>query len=243
VGKELVAVEPGEEGLPDDDAPSGTTGPDGSFTVSGLTEEVYELAYDPGWDDEVRVLAGARRVATGTTGLRVVATEGISITGVVVDEAGVPVPGVEVEADPSTYGRVQHDVTDDEGRFTIGRLFPDREYVLELESDGYRDLEVEIGRPGEKSVRIVLVEALDVTGTVRDARGRPLAYAWLTFRPVVGEPVRELTGGRGDFRVKDLPPGVYRVTAEVREDDDASVETYDLGEVEAGRSDVVLTAR
>ena len=64
-------------------------------------------------------------------------------------------------------------------------------------------------------------DAGEISGVVRNAAGDPAAGATVQIWPAGGETARSVKSGvRGEFRVRSLPPGEYRVAAFQDLDDD-----------------------
>ena len=151
--------------------------------------------------------------------------------GVVVDEQGRPVAGVEVR--PRVRRLVGRDadgldddlrrdvafevppggaaltVTDDAGRFTV-RGAPDGLLALVFTKRGYGVVEHALGRErSPHDLRIVVAAGRTLEGTVRDDEGAPIAGANVSYaRPFVAGrsvPMRTFTDATGTFRFEHLP--------------------------------------
>lgn len=151
--------------------------------------------------------------------------------GVVVDDQGRPVEGVEVR--PRVRRLVGRDadgldddlrrdvafevppggaalsVTDGAGRFTVHGV-PDGLLALVFAKRGYGVVEFALG--GERSphdLRIVVAAGRTLEGTVRDDEGAPIAWANVSYaRPFVAGrsvPMRTFTDADGTFRFEHLP--------------------------------------
>jgi RNA polymerase sigma factor (sigma-70 family) len=107
------------------------------------------------------------------------------VTGLVVDEAGKPVPGAKVHLalPPRTnqVGEVPAPISDAEGKFTLGRLDPQDNLPLRARTDRVVTDGAVVVVPGELKgpVRLVVSEkeAFRLRGTVVDQAGRPVKGA------------------------------------------------------------------
>ncbi|MBL9088416.1 MAG: sigma-70 family RNA polymerase sigma factor [Planctomycetia bacterium] len=151
--------------------------------------------------------------------------------GIVVDEQGRPVAGVEVrprvrrlvgrDADgldddlrrdlafEVPPGGVALAVTDDAGRFTV-RGAPDGLLALVFTKRGFGVVEHAMGNErSPHDLRIVVTAGRTLEGTVRDDEGAPIAGANVSYaRPFVAGrsvPMRTFTDADGVFRFEHLP--------------------------------------
>ena len=95
-----------------------------------------------------------------------------SLTGTVLDSAGLPVPGATVSAKNNQTGKVSNAVTDGEGQYLMPDLDPGR-YTVVAELQGFQKAQddnvlILLGRSIEFSPKLALgnvSEVVDVTGT------------------------------------------------------------------------------
>jgi len=170
-----------------------------------------------------------------------------TITGVVVDPDGRPLPGVDVETratdpDNNASGGAH---TGARGEFAI-EMLPAGAYDVSAVTDWNRwsDTRVEDARAAHASVsaggtaRVRLVMQPDrgtITGTVVDAAGAPVADAAIDAAPA-GPELRRLiwkhlawTAADGTFRIERLPDGVFAVRARIEGANVAVVNDVALG--------------
>lgn len=185
-------------------------------TVTTRRDGTFALAPPPGRCRVEATRTGYRPLVTAArapdTSLRLVLDAGASVSGVVVDPAGAPVPGAMVAVLPVLVedlltGRreLTHAQTDAQGRFVVSGLEPGRLQVL-ASARGVgvvREL-LRLG-PGEArgGLTLALVGPRRLDGVVRDEAGKPIAGAGVTVQPPAkrDEAIRDLLPNllRGDF--------------------------------------------
>ncbi len=175
-----------------------TTGADGEFEIGGLLPGVYDISAEI----VDGVLGVTRGVETGRSGVIVTLGEPAQITGVVIDENGIPVSHVElrVEAEAervqlplafASFGDAANTVfaalgegpraaeTSGAGRFRFQRLEPGR-YRLSCQSAGFlphqQSVDVDWGERKEVEP-ITLGRGATITGVVRNPHGASLEGA------------------------------------------------------------------
>lgn len=199
------------------------TGADGRYRLAAPPEDRFWVqaeaaGYLPesGWVQ--RPAAAAGRAPT----LALVAAA--SVAGQVVDPAGKPVSGAEIEAfevparphgfhpDPADARAV----TDAGGRFTIAGLHPDGAFEVTAARKGFlpaQEMLAGLRRAGERPrLRLVLEPSRSGAGKVVDLEERPLPGVEVRLSSS-GRPAREpgrtmpaaVTDAEGWFRVDDLP--------------------------------------
>ena len=227
---------------------------DGSFELAGLEVGTYRISASGRHVEEVKVvskISGKERIKkkrevwrasqtgvdTGTTGLSLTLTPGLTVSGQVVDDEGTPLPRFEittwrtVEEDGFHYNRDRREkrIKDEEGRFTLDGFEPGR-WELRARADGHlvsEDFEFEV--PLEKPLpRIGLLRTSTVKGVVIGADGTPLGGAGVRMGdthslrdsgsiPVsVGgqsRPDSVKTNARGEFELDNIPPGTVEIVA------------------------------
>lgn len=162
---------------------------------------------------------------------------GATVRGRVVDEAGKPLAGAEVEAvGREFFGTPTHDLrkteADAEGHFVLAGLTPGNLW-LHAEHGDYQELLSPMFEVADREERdygdLVLQSGLVVAGTVRFPEGAPAAGATVTVKPDMGENMsgtaanpRAFIGAgndatvdaTGSFRIVGLGKGPWALTAE-----------------------------
>lgn len=218
------------------------TGADGAYRVEVIVgREATPRAAAAGYllaDAEVGVTPGMRRGPT------LALEPSLAAAGVIVDEQGRPVPGVQVQAAPQPANRIRNaallvsggtSYTSASGRFRVTGLLAGIGYELRLSKAGFAAARAEVppmepGRPGGADLRIVLRKGRAGFGRVVDRSDRPVVGAQVELRQRGGDrrmmmirmresnPVKyEATSdATGRFEVKDLPAGTWELTARGR---------------------------
>jgi protocatechuate 3,4-dioxygenase beta subunit len=173
---------------------SAGTEKDGSFELRGLLPGSYELDT---WSNEHTKPAEPVAVTLGEAadvdGVRLVLSASGRLVGIVRDENGEPMPGVDVQANPLATGwRSQNSArTGDDGRFEIARLEAGSYRVqAQLEWTSMRapgttddDIQgevVEIVAGDEAEVELIVESrALSIRGRVVDSSGAPVSDAFI----------------------------------------------------------------
>ncbi|MGQ0615282.1 MAG: carboxypeptidase regulatory-like domain-containing protein [Planctomycetaceae bacterium] len=139
-----------------------------------------------------------------------------AIRGLVVDEAGAPLPGVRVMAHPSRDNKTLPAVEDApalaftgaDGRFEVSGSPPP---ALLLALRGYRLAEV--GAPTSE-LRVVLVKGLELEGNVVDSSGAPIPGAVVGGFRIGGTSMQtRVCGADGRFAFGSLPREIHGVIA------------------------------
>ena len=138
---------------------------------------------------------------------------GGQVTGIVVDDHGAPVEGVQIG------GAAGSATTDVRGRFEITAV-PAGEH--ELFAVGKRGAahgkRVTITAGGRAEVRLVLITS-SIAGLVVDERGEPVEDVLVFATRSEGQSYLAYSDARGRFDLEGVLPGDYEVTAERRGDD------------------------
>lgn len=215
-----------------------TTAVDGSYAVTGLPQGAVRMhAEDPSGTWASRWNAGARTFleapdivlspGTSTTSNLSLLVRG-SITGTVIDEAGLGLPGIEVTSYAARFGApTATTTTDATGRFDLERLPPTPASLRLHDPTGERSDRWErapwtgatprtVSDGGTTDFgRVPFPRPGGLTGTVVDAVGRPVADATVVVAPehasvlVAGV----TTGPDGRFTVSGLFDGDHDVLA------------------------------
>jgi hypothetical protein len=200
------------------------TGADGTFRIAGIRDARCDLMVGSDYQGHGDlVLTGGTGVAVPSEGVEVVASDGVSIAGVVRDESDHPVAGVEVSADPPVHNVVRSSTTDGEGRFRIDHLRADRRYAIEATMGGHAPGTASDVAPGRTDVIVRLTGAAEITGRLRDADGHALARTTIKLAAKDGHDVSVETDAGGRFRASGLRDAVYAITVEQESGDDLHV--------------------
>jgi hypothetical protein len=208
-----------------------TSAADGRYVLHGVepgTYEVYAESHRVGAftrDQYVTVVAGEDQ-----TGVDVELDLAGSISGVVFDQNGAPVPGVFLSfslVHGTDFGSA---TTADDGTFTARALSGGGDYVYEVRqrdqaslalppASGKRHPPVTVkdGQTHVTGVRVqIRYERLVITGRVTDSAGKPVADAKVEAVPSGGEWFRvpsTTSTESGGFSIADLPADSYTLTA------------------------------
>ena len=186
----------------------------GEFLVRGLprtrvqVRAVSEEASSKLLDLDLSPRALARDV-------RLVVDETGTITGVVADERGQPIPEIQVTAtadylsnERATLAGVSSGTTNGAGEFTIRGLSQGSYRVRAVRpSGGSRPWETPgvVAKPGDTNVKVTLPAAATLAGKVALESGKPPALATVQIGYHVATPV----AADGSFRIEELMPGSY----------------------------------
>lgn len=200
-----------------EDDPSARTGADGTFEIVGVDEGEWDLtaaasnkavqaaesasgkaAEKPaksGRTAKGRAQATATGVAAGSTDVRIVLGGGGDLTGVVVDDAGVPVPSFGVTwsrvIEGQNWSRTESEATrtfqNAEGHFTITGLAPGKYQVAAVGKSKFQSENVTVHLPEDTTpLRLTLPRFASVRGRVVDPGGAPVAGAEVQIKNVEG---------------------------------------------------------
>lgn len=217
----------------------------GAFRRTGA-DGGYKLSAVPGRELAVRAAAAgffdrwsSWAVKTGERRAPTLALEpAFTAAGVVVDEQGKPVAGVEIEAriQPGARAVDRWDSggnarTSAAGRFRIPGLAGGIAHQLRLTRKGYAPATADVppAEPGNSlsELKIVLRKGRTAFGRVVDSADKPVPGAWvvLEIEPSGGMMMRMMSGsddsGRfeavaganGRFELPDIPPGTFQLLA------------------------------
>jgi hypothetical protein len=196
----------------------------GFFTlrVPFLTAPALQAAA-PGY--QVATMRSDRTARTEGEGLIVSLAPAAAVPGLVVDEAGRPVSGAEIEAIPAEKTLPEGEVrgwsrTGASGRFRLDGLEPGERLAARVRATGFATLESPIPADPVDAVRLVLQRGRTVMGKVADAAGRPVQGAEVraypadpTARPeellrARDREMRGTTGRDGGFSLPTVAAGV-----------------------------------
>lgn len=155
--------------------------------------------------------------------------QGVRLTGVVVDGAGIPVAGAEISAEPEQgvadravsapdagspvdAGVATATPTGVDGAFVVAGLTPGR-YRVRVTGAGLLEAELRMVAVPAADIRIVVARQVSIEGTVTDG-GKPVAGANVGIRgDAIGGTLEVKTDRLGGFAVPSLPEGRYQVFA------------------------------
>ena len=204
---------------------------DGSYTLENLTPGHYKVeAFAPGLAPSLSKRFRLQRLYVH--GIVVRMKKGASISGAVVDSSGIPVKGATVRLLSNAFrpgplasmlydksNRLGRQKSDDAGRFLFDGL-AGGQYQLEIKQTDrqtvyHRDIQV----TGEALVEVgpfTLLEGGHLKGTVVDTRNVAANGARVTLATDADGIVQEARADdRGEFSLRNLPAGSYRISATV----------------------------
>lgn len=229
-----------------------TAGPEGRILFDDAPSgEVAVQVVAPGYFSKTKAVVVP---AEGTVDVGVVSlSKGVVVSGVVVDEAGRPLPRVCVwgsrERDPAQPEETPRDdgwdeddaaadaYSDAAGRFTTPPLAAGR-YLIRTCAESWmepmEELHVEVGSAAPPFLRVVLQPAAKIRVTVVDARGRPADGAKIFAIDPQGGAWPERTDADGRADCPAMGAGRWRIARNAaRPDDGVSVETDGRSVVDA----------
>jgi protocatechuate 3,4-dioxygenase beta subunit len=197
-------------------AGSGTSGPDGRFTITAEPGEYQLRAEGAGW----RAATVPVTVASGgSPEVRVEMEPGATLTGRVVDEGGRGVPGVDVEAAGAEAEDTAWTNALGDGTFRVDGLGAGP-YTL-VAGSALAGFAVRGGIvPGEEPVTLRLEPAGRIAVRVLREDGRPVKDAYPSVRAVGGLHVELMglaSGPTNESGVSELPAPAGTVEVEVRD--------------------------
>jgi len=137
--------------------------------------------------------------------------KGCAVYGQVLDSSGGPLKRGEFVV----YKQGGYTVSDlqEDGRFSVSGLEPgDYEIGARSKTHAEKKQKVSFSRPGTKELTFRLEPGGSLQGKVRDKNGRPVPGAWIYVWK--GKRARgHAADGKGNYIIKGLEPGEYRVTA------------------------------
>jgi protocatechuate 3,4-dioxygenase beta subunit len=240
--------------------------PSGREEITTDAAGKFEASWDPtSWSsgrttfvvvarDAARNLAEAADIDEQAGNIDVKLRPAVSITGIVLDEAGKPLPGarlrvmLRVSNWGATLGRTQP-VAGPDGRFEIKALPPERKYTVTAMADGYGKQDVTVDASDFKDNRHDTGELklplanLSITGVVVDVNDKPVAGAGIYGYSQGHQPdIREIfTDAEGRFTVKGVCAGLIRLQVNSR----GPTPMYGSVQAEGGATDlrIVISQR
>lgn len=188
------------------------TGPDGAFTVDGLTLERAWVALALSRDNGVTPLSPRLDPRALPDDLVLTLPASARLAVHVLDDAGRAIDGARVRL--GTWHTIRRRAeTDTQGRFVFDGLAAGTQDVR-VEATGRlpRQLQIELTGGGETVIDVQLERGATVAGVVVDASGAPVAGAEVAVRGDEGAQT-DVTDGDGRFAVAGVAAGPVRVGA------------------------------
>jgi protocatechuate 3,4-dioxygenase beta subunit len=199
-----------------------TSGPDGAFraqVAEGALLEARKDGFAPGRAEVDFTARAARRVTVRLGPAGAAPPAPLTISGTVLDPAGVAAFGAVVEADPAgrdTMRPVGQAVVNEQGRFSLHGLDPGL-YTVRAMWPGYRPAVARRVAAGTADLALRLAEGASLRGRVRAAAtGEPVTAFTVEVVAVRGLRRLQEVGGafvdaRGEFAMAGLAPGDHEV--------------------------------
>lgn len=201
---------------PDERTDYTTIEADGAFAFA-LAPGAYELTIE-----HDNYATTSLEVTTPATNLRVLVVRGPTIRGVVLDAKGQPVGDAQVEASSGTQEKVTFSKTLD-GRFELGGLERGR-YLVKATSSGLlprltTTTEVDLSGTSEAEIVLRFPEGKDISGSVIDTSGSPLAGVEVLATPCGDDQadcsesvhLAATTGADGHFNLSNATAARYAI--------------------------------
>lgn len=141
---------------------------------------------------------------------------GSQLSGMIVDGAGIPVPGAEIAAEAETTAQQRAappaiaTFSTPDGRFVLGGLAPGR-YRVRVSGAGVLAAELRYVHVPADDARIVVSRRVSLEGSVVDG-ARPMAGATVAvLGDAIGGVLEVKADAKGRFSVVNLPEGRYQI--------------------------------
>ncbi len=184
---------------------------DGRFSIPRLwTANSDQLIFFVSADGYGRAALRDETVTAGqTTNLQITLKKADqNIAGVVVDDAGKPMPKVSVRVSGDSQPGDKDTITDDEGRFTISGVCAGPVYLTVYQESTRKNYNHQAKAP-DQNIRIQWPASEGtVTGTVFDSEGKPFANVKIESYE---QGTEVFTDDAGRFQMKDLRRGWFSV--------------------------------
>lgn len=197
------------------DSRSATSGKDGGFRLTGLSQGSYQIqAYK-----ERENLATLRAVAAGGKGVRLQAKADLSLTFLVTKPDGTPAPGITLKVD-NRRGDNADATTDAAGTATLKLRQGDR-HVISAQPAGFTAVRQLVDLSGAKpptSVAIRLLVGRSLRGQITVPAGVRLPALQVQAQAMqrrpggLGQSPPQAVGADGSFTLTEVAPGQVMVT-------------------------------
>ncbi len=194
------------------------SGDGGRFRLGGLRGGEYDLRVESAGFLPAIVSRVAVEEDRESRGVRVELRPAARLTGLVRDADGKPVAGARIAAQHTASSglRVLEAQTDSSGRFVLEELEPDGMVTLDVEHADFHGHKVDAVAASAGEVRVTLRALPRLTGTVVDARGKPVPSFTVLAQLESAEDRRRarprtLAGENGRFD-RAIAPGSYTVS-------------------------------
>ncbi len=201
------------------------TNSEGVYLFKGLKAGSYRISYrkPEGYPENYRSEETNPLVATAVgsevKGVDFALTQGLRISGRVVDEEGKPVAQASVSANARRGNAYDHIVTKEDGAFVVAGFAVGQEVQVSVSKQGFAMLGAEpakglvsVGEDGTTGVRLVLGAAGSISGTVVNKSGTPMPSVQMWVRSpqqiAEGSPI-EASAADGTITFDRLSPGEY----------------------------------
>jgi protocatechuate 3,4-dioxygenase beta subunit len=182
------------------------------------------------------------------TRLDVQLSSGMSVSGMVVTDGGVPVPEADVRASSAATGSTPKMAkTDGSGTFVLDTVAPGR-YAFGASKSGFADgMLTDFDVSGGASPRIVLKAGGTLTGHVSGLSDADLLKATVTVRSANGSSEASVDAS-GNYRIDGAPTGTLRVSASLSlmrgfgETRSTEMKTVDLAAGGSAQVDLVFSS-
>lgn len=201
----------------------GTSDEDGSYAITGLPAGSIDLYRErkAGFVDEGYTEQRKLSLAQGQVldNVDFVLRRGVTVSGVVLDESGAALSGIDVLCLKMADDGVAVRATAGEGgRFEMRGVLPHTTVQFQVEGRGYTAVATEplnTGDTGLDGVEIIAERGASVAGIVVDASGKPVPSVFVSATVPNGTfDVLESTQADGTFLLKGLRAGAYELRAE-----------------------------
>ncbi|QIF04336.1 carboxypeptidase regulatory-like domain-containing protein [Roseimicrobium sp. ORNL1] len=165
-----------------------------------------------------------------------------AVSGLLVDSEGKPLAGLMVYASGTGQPRNLKATTDMEGRFRITGMAPGRVHLRSIvKTEEFTSEAKKWASAGDTGVKLILPAANgEVSGTVVDASGKPVAMAKMES---YGRGRKTSTDEAGAFKMSGLVDGWFTVQVEARHDDGERVELRERLKTGMKNAKLVLPAK
>lgn len=196
---------------------SATTGDDGRWEVGALPKHRFNrIGFNVQHSDYVQAsIPGISQDSAVEEALlakrhELRLTPALTISGIVLDPDGQPVPGAEVRAGERFSGRSADGKSDANGRFRIGGQAVG-ETVVSARANGFGGVAQKVSLSADMApITLTLTRGHVFSGIVTDAANTPIADAWLAVDPVHGPDADPLGNELAEFSTRTGADGRWQ---------------------------------